>query len=107
MTGHEISCFVKYNLKPIVFVLNNKGYTTQRFLKDGSFNDIQDWNYHLFPQIFGSGLGLQVGTESELEEALGKAQIQHGKLYYSECIILIIKYGQIRNFTPTYKYFRA
>lgn len=74
MTGHEISCFVKYNLKPIVFVLNNKGYTTQRFLKDGSFNDIQDWNYHLLPQIFGSGLGLEASTEGELEEALVRAK---------------------------------
>jgi indolepyruvate decarboxylase len=74
MTGHEISCFVRYNLKPIIFLLNNKGYTTQRYLKDGNYNDIQDWNYHLFPQIFGSGLGLEVKTEGELEEALLKAK---------------------------------
>lgn len=73
MTGFEVSCFAKYNLKPIVFVVNNKGYTTQRFLKDGSYNDILDWKYHLLPEIFGSGLGLQASTEKELEEALEKA----------------------------------
>ena len=73
MTGFEISCFIKYDLKPIVFVVNNKGYTTQRFLKDGSYNEIQDWSYHLFPEVFGGGLGLEVYTEDDLEEALEKA----------------------------------
>ena len=73
MTGHELSCFARYNLKPIVFVINNNGYTTQRFLKDGKYNDIQNWNYHLFPQIVGAGLGLEVNTEEEIEDALQKA----------------------------------
>ena len=74
MTGPELSCFVKYNLNPIIFVLNNKGYTTQRYLKDGNYNDIHNWNYHLFPQIVGSGLGIEVKTEGEFEEALQKAE---------------------------------
>lgn len=74
MTGYELSCFVKYNLKPIIFLLNNKGYTTQRYLKDGSYNDIQNWNYHLFPQLVGGGLGLEVKTEQELENALSHAK---------------------------------
>ncbi|MEI7475757.1 MAG: thiamine pyrophosphate-binding protein [bacterium] len=73
MTGHELSCFVKHDLKPIVFVINNHGYTTQRFLKDGSYNEIQDWKYHKFPEIVGGGLGLEVFTEDELELALDKA----------------------------------
>ncbi len=74
MTGHELSCFAFYDLKPIVFVLNNNGYTTQRYLKDGKYNDINNWNYHLFPEIVGNGLGLEVRTEEELEEAFVKAQ---------------------------------
>jgi len=59
MIGQEVSCFARYNMKPTIFVLNNKGYTTQRYLKDGLYNDIHNWNYHLFPEIFGSGLGLE------------------------------------------------
>ena len=74
MTGPELSCFAKYNLNPIIFVLNNHGYTTQRYLKDGNYNDIQNWNYHLFPQIVGAGLGIEVKTEGEFEEALQKAE---------------------------------
>ena len=75
MTGYELSCYVKYKLKPTIFVLNNKGYTTQRYLQEGEFNNIQDWNYHMLPIIFGGGLGIEVSTEAELEEALTKADM--------------------------------
>jgi len=74
MTGHELSCFAMYNLKPIVLILNNKGYTTQRYLKDGKYNDIHNWNYHLLPEIYGTGLGLEASTEGELEEVLAAAK---------------------------------
>ncbi|OGI25677.1 MAG: hypothetical protein A2287_09250 [Candidatus Melainabacteria bacterium RIFOXYA12_FULL_32_12] len=73
MTGHEVSCCVKYGLKPIIFILNNKGYTTQRYLKEGSFNDINNWSYHLITKLVGGGLGLEVKTEEELELAIEKA----------------------------------
>ena len=32
MTGMEISTIARYGLNPIVVVLNNHGYTTERFL---------------------------------------------------------------------------
>lgn len=78
MTGFEASCFVLHNLNPIVFVINNHGYTTQRFLKDGSYNEIQNWNYNKLPEVIGGGLGLEVKTEGELEEALVKAKENTG-----------------------------
>ena len=47
---------------------------TQRFLQEGEFNNIQDWKYHLFPSIYGGGLGIEVTTEGELEDALDQAE---------------------------------
>lgn len=70
MTGHEVSCFVKHDLKPIIFIINNNGYTTQRFIKDGSYNEINQWKYHKITELVNGGLGLEVKTEGELEEAL-------------------------------------
>ncbi len=78
MTGQELSPIADLELNPIIFVLNNKGYTTQRFLKEGSFNDIPNWNYHLMTEVIGSGLGLEVKTEGELETALIQAMNNHG-----------------------------
>ena len=74
MTGHEVSCCVKYGLNPIIFILNSKGYTTQRHLREGSYNDIHNWSYHLITELVGGGLGLEVHTEEDLEIALEKAQ---------------------------------
>jgi len=70
MTGWELSTAAKYGLNPIVFVLNNKGYTTERYIHEGPYNDIHEWAYHLLPQVLRKGWGCEVRTEGELEEAL-------------------------------------
>ena len=74
MTGQELSTIARYGLDPIVFVLNNKGYTTERFIHDGPYNDIPDWAYHRMPDILRSGWGCEVRTEGELEAALAHAR---------------------------------
>jgi indolepyruvate decarboxylase len=74
MTGMELSTIARYGLNPIIFVLNNKGYTTERFIRNGPYNDIHDWAYHLVPQILRKGWGCEVKTEGELEEALRTAR---------------------------------
>ena len=73
MTGMELSTIARYGLNPIVVVLNNHGYTTERFLLDGGFNDIQDWAYHKVPEVLGNGLGLEVRTVAELDAGLRAA----------------------------------
>ena len=73
MTGQELSTAAKYGLNPIVFVLNNKGYTTERFIREGPYNDIHEWAYHLLPQVLRKGWGCEVSTEGELEDALATA----------------------------------
>ena len=73
MTGMELSTIARRRLNPIVVVMNNKGYTTERFLLEGSFNDIHDWAYHKIPEVLGTGLGLEVRTEGQLGAALDAA----------------------------------
>jgi indolepyruvate decarboxylase len=70
MTGQELSTIVRNNLNPIVFVLNNKGYISERYIDDGPYNDIHEWAYHLMPQVLKSGWGCEVKTEGDLEDAL-------------------------------------
>lgn len=74
MTGMELSTVVRQGLAPIVIVMNNKGYTTERFLLEGPFNDILNWSYHKLPEVLGAGLGLEVRTEDELDSALKRAR---------------------------------
>lgn len=72
MSMTELSTIVQHNLNPIVFVLNNHGYVTERCLKEGDFNNLREWAYHDVCKVFG-GQGMLVTTESELEEAVKKA----------------------------------
>lgn len=74
MTGMEISTSFRYDLNPIVLVLNNKGYGTERSILDGAFNDIPIWNYSIIPQILGGGKGYSVKTEEEFHYALLDAE---------------------------------
>ena len=73
MTGMELSTIARHGLNPIVVVLNNHGYTTERFLLEGSFNDVHNWAYHRVPEVLGAGLGLEIRTAGELEAGLRTA----------------------------------
>jgi indolepyruvate decarboxylase len=73
MTGMELSTIARNGLNPIVVVLNNHGYTTERFILEGAFNDIHDWKFHKIPEVLGTGLGIEVRTEGELDAALEAA----------------------------------
>jgi indolepyruvate decarboxylase len=74
MTGMELSTIVKEGLNPIVIVLNNKGYSTERFINDGPYNDIQDWAFHKLPDVLGAGKGYEVRTEGDLETVLASVE---------------------------------
>lgn len=73
MTCLELSTSLKLGFNPIVIVLNNKGYTTERFLQEGPFNDIPDWKYHNITDLIGGGWGFEVSTEGDLEKAIKAA----------------------------------
>ena len=77
MTAQELSSMSRYDCPAIIFVVNNKGYTAERLIHDGPFNDIADWRYHRLPAAFG-GVGLDVHTEGDLERALDQADKHTG-----------------------------
>jgi indolepyruvate decarboxylase len=74
MTGMELATVARYRLNPIVVVLNNRGYGTERHIQDGPYNDLWPWQYHRLPEILGAGRGFLVQTESELDCALDGAE---------------------------------
>jgi indolepyruvate decarboxylase len=73
MTGMELSTIVRRKLPVTVIVLDNKGYGTERVILEGSFNDINPWEYQLLPQVLGGGTGYEVRTEGEFDQALEKS----------------------------------
>jgi indolepyruvate decarboxylase len=73
MTGIELSTAAKEGMKPIVCIINNDGYGTQRHIIDGPFNNIHPWHYTKICDLLGYGKAIRVTQKGELEKALQEA----------------------------------
>jgi indolepyruvate decarboxylase len=72
---------VRFGLDPIVIVLNNGGYATERPILDGTFNDILPWRYSCLPDVLGAGHAVAVDTACQLEAVLATARDQRGSFH--------------------------
>lgn len=73
MTGTELSTCIRHGQTPIVVVLNNHGYSTEREILEGPFNDIHEWQYERVCDLIGGGVGHRVATFGDLVQALTTA----------------------------------
>ncbi|QSR87861.1 alpha-keto acid decarboxylase family protein [Methylacidiphilum caldifontis] len=87
MTGIELATACRYNLHPIVFLLNNRGYSTERIFLDGSFNDLWNWNYSKITELLGCGKSCSVKTNKELKVAIEKAILNRDSFWLIEVTI--------------------
>ncbi|KAH8108688.1 pyruvate decarboxylase [Phellopilus nigrolimitatus] len=77
LTVQEISTMIRSGLKPILFVLNNSGYTIERHLhgRERKYNDIANWKWTELLSVFQghanpTGKSYTVHTKSELSALL-------------------------------------
>ena len=89
MTGSELSTLIRNKFSPILIILDNHGYGTERYLHAGEwkYNEILPWNYHRLPELYGAGKGYLITNEGEFLSALESAwndrtqcHILHAKL---------------------------
>lgn len=73
MTGTELSTHANLGLNPIVVVFNNTGYSTERGILEGPFNDISSWRFDRLGEVFGPLQGYEAATEEAFEEALANS----------------------------------
>jgi len=83
MTGQEISTLIRNGYSPIIIVLDNHGYGTERMLQKEvwTYNEINVWNYHLLPAVYGGGKGYLVRNEVEFCEAVDSAWNDRSQLH--------------------------
>lgn len=79
MTGMEVSTIARFNLNPVIIVLNNGGYGTERPMLDGPFNDVLRWDYSLIAQLIGRGRGFVIETEEQFEDVLSEVERKYSK----------------------------
>lgn len=88
ITAQEISTLLRYKQKPIIFLINNDGYTIERYIlgESSSYNDISPWNYAKLPTVLHNNARpfcTMVETTQELETALWHAS-QRERLAFIE-----------------------
>ena len=87
ITAMEIGNILRQGLKPIIIIINNNGYTTERLLSNNpqdNFNDIVQMNYAKFARVFDGDIwATKVSTTDDFDKALRVTQIMN-KLCYIE-----------------------
>jgi TPP-dependent 2-oxoacid decarboxylase len=82
LTAQEVSTMVRYGTKPIIVLINNRGYTIEAEIHDGPYNRIKNWDYAGLMQVFtaneGKGLGLHAATVGEFDAAMEQALAHDG-----------------------------
>lgn len=61
LTVQELSSMMRDNLKPLIFLLNNEGYTVERAINGAEqrYNDIAAWNWTQLPQALSEACPAQ------------------------------------------------
>lgn len=90
LTAQEVSTMIRYGLRPIIFLINNGGYTIEVEIHDGPYNNIKNWDYAGLVEVFNAGEGkgwsARVKTEGELQKAI-KTALSHDGLSFIEVMI--------------------
>jgi TPP-dependent 2-oxoacid decarboxylase len=87
MTGTELSTAVRYGQTPIVVVLNNRGYSTEREILEGPFNDVHEWRYERICDMIGGGVGTRIATQGEFERGLTAALDDSSRLHVMNVLL--------------------
>jgi len=73
VTAQDVSTMIRYGTNPIIFLINNNGYTIEVEIHDGPYNNIKRWNYAALVNAFHNGEGKCWTTQVKTEEDLGRA----------------------------------
>ncbi|KAG6884170.1 hypothetical protein C0992_006841 [Termitomyces sp. T32_za158] len=77
LTVQELSVMLRVGVKPIIFLLNNSGYTIERFVhgKARKYNDISNWNWTSLLKTLG-----------DPDEAISSSYTVHNKAELSQLL---------------------
>src|SRR5699024_10616415 len=75
LTAQELSTMLSQKIKPIIFLINNDGYTVERAIhgENQAYNDIPMWDYQKLSKVLSTNekiLSFKVQTQSDLAESL-------------------------------------
>lgn len=90
LTLQGLGAAIRYGLPPVIFVINNDGYTVERAIHGETqrYNDIAQWNWTQFPSAFGGKdvFTARADSPQALKEAIEKAGA-HRQMAWIEVVL--------------------
>lgn len=104
VTAQEISVFIQQGLTPVIFLLKNNNYRTEKLVHGSycTYNNFKMWEYSRSLNFFGGdakenkttgknhaiiGIEAEVNTPQEFESAMRKIAQQTDKIHFVEIIM--------------------
>ncbi|KAG2235633.1 hypothetical protein INT48_008509 [Thamnidium elegans] len=104
LTAQEVSVFIRKGLTPVIFLLNNDGYLTEKLINGPyrDYNNIPMWEYSNSLKYFGGyletnktngkkpteiGVEAKVSTPQEFEDAMEIVSKQPFKIHFLEVVM--------------------
>ena len=89
LTAQELSTILRHDFKPLIFLINNRGYTIERAIlgKNARYNDVANWRYADLPSVFcreSTAECFTVETEEEFRRVL---DTPHKELVFVEALM--------------------
>ncbi|ARJ50596.1 alpha-keto acid decarboxylase family protein [Staphylococcus lutrae] len=88
LTAQEMSTMIRQKLNPVVFIINNEGYTVEKKIhgETAEYNNIQTWDYKLLPALFGNKAipTYDVRTTNELKATMDRIEAQPNTMHVVE-----------------------
>ena len=88
LTVQSLSTMIRQNLNPVIFVINNDGYTVERMIHGMKepYNDIRMWDYKSLPSVFGGDNVLvhDVNTSEELMLTFENIKSNSDRMHFVE-----------------------
>ena len=87
LTVQELSTMIRQDIKPVIFLINNDGYTVERLIHgmEEPYNDINMWDYKALPKVFG-GDTVQVHdvkSSKDLKETFDDINTQPNHMHFT------------------------
>ena len=89
LTVQDIAVMMREDIKPVLFVINNDGYTVERKIhgERAPYNDITQWQYTMLPEVFGGKdqvMTHHVDTSKQLQDALNQIDQHSDRMHLVE-----------------------
>lgn len=88
LTVQELSTMIRQDIKPVIFLINNDGYTVERLIHgmEEPYNDINMWDYKALPKVFGGDTVKihDVKSSKDLKEAFDEINAHPNHMHFTE-----------------------